>query len=383
MSDVSTAPEQDQIADSLLGEPQEQTTTEQTGAEEVVEGSEQLDTQDQIDAEPTEQLSDETADDWLPTEQQKVFPDDVLRQYAEQRYPDVLRLLDNDPTNGVLKQLLHDKLNTDIFLRAQQEEQNAFQTEEFETEPEAEPTRSETQPQITREQYFQNLDRVISERTDPEVAKAFHSDFLRAFGVPEAEIAKVPAQQAMQFTHVASKYMLNLMNSFAGDLIQSQLGQQLSQAFPGFSEMYERSAYAMAWDRVRNSNQQFSSLPAYGSKEFSKTLREASARIPGFEEMQFTGRNGQPLPAMENAMRKYAMLAQIASGQQVDPRLVQQAAQAGARNARRADVRRSAANLGSGRSAAAAPKASSKFQSNADLFDDDTMALYQKEHGRL
>lgn len=378
MTDIATAPEQDQIAESLLGEPEEQATTQDPGAEEVVEGSEELETE--VDPEAHELAEDETADDWLPTEQQKVFPDDVVRQYAEKRYPDILRLLDNDPTNGVLRQLLHDKLNTDIFLRAQQQQQDEFQQEEFETEQQQEPTQQQTQPQITREQYFQNLDRVIAERTDPEVAKAFHSDFLRAFGVPEAEIAKVPPQQAMQFTSVASKYMLNLMNTFAGDLIQSQLSTQLGAAFPGFTEMYERSAYAMAWDRVRNSNQQFSSLPAYGTKEFAQTLREAESRFPELVNA-FEGPDGK-IPVAK-AGQAYALLAKIASGQAVDPRLVQQAAQAGARNAQRAAHRRSAANLGSGRSTAATQRGSSKFQSNADLFDDDTMNLYQKEHGRL
>lgn len=384
MADIITAPEQDQIAESLLGEPEGQATTENHGAEEVVDGSEQLGQQEQVETEAGDEEV-EAADDWLPSEQEKVFPDEVLRQYAERRYPDILRLLDNDPTNGVLRQLLHDKLNTDIYLSQQQQQNADFEQEEFEPEPQQEPTRVEAQPQITREQYFQNLDRMIQQRTDPEVAKQFHSDFLRAFGVPEGEIAKLPPQQAMQFTQTASKYMLNLVNTFLGDMLGPQLNQQLSQAYPGFGEMYERSAYAMAWDRVRNSNAQFQTLPAYGSKEFSSKLREASARIPGFEEMQFTDQRGNPLPMLENAMRKYAMLAQVASGQNVDPRLVQQAAAAGAKSARRADVRRAAANLGSGQSKAASQSGSgkSRFQSNQDLFDDETMNLYSKQHGRL
>jgi hypothetical protein len=149
--------------------------------------------------------------------------------------------------------------------------------------------------------------------------------------------------------------------------------------------MYDRSSHAMAWDRVRNSDAAFAQLPAYGTKEFSSTLREAATRIPGFDEMQFTDRNGKALPPQQNAERKYAMLAKIASGQNVDPALLQRAAQAGARNSRRAEVRRSAGNLGSGQSKAGsgATKGSSKFQTNDDLFDDDTMELYQREHGRL
>src|SRR5258708_2614143 len=107
MSEIAAAPEQNEIAESLLGEPQEQQATTDHGAEEVAEGSEQLETQEVTDGQ--QEQSEEIADDWLPTEQEKVFPDEVLRQYAERRYPDILRLLDNDPTNGTLRQLLHDK----------------------------------------------------------------------------------------------------------------------------------------------------------------------------------------------------------------------------------------------------------------------------------
>ena len=373
MSDVTEATTQDEIAESLLGEPEAESTPETTGTE-------QEEVQ-QDEGAPTVEAAEETeevAEDWLPSEQDKVFSDDVLLKYAERYQKDEEWL--SDPLN---RQLLIDKLNSDIFLRQQQEQYEQEPGEEYEEESETEPTR-EPQPQLTREQYFQNLDRLVAERTDPEVAKQFHADFLKSFGVPDAEIAKIPPQQAMQFTQTASKYMLNLVNTFLGDMLGAQLNQQLAQAFPGFGEMYERSAYAMAWDRVRNSNAQYQNLPAYGSKEFSRTLREASAKIPGFEDMQFTGRDGRPLSMMENAARKYAMLAQVASGQTVDPQLVQQAAQAQVRAARRADVRRSAASLGSGQSRAASGRTnSSRFQSNQDLFDDDTMDLYQREHGRL
>ena len=374
MSDVSEAPTQAEIAESLLGEPEAESTVETTGTEQQDIQQEEAPT-----VEAAEEQDIETAEDWLPSEQDKVFSDDVLLKYAERYQKDEEWL--SDPLN---RQLLIDKLNSDIFLRQQQEQYEQEPTEEYETEAEAEPTREQAQPHITREQYFQNLDRLVAERTDPEVAKQFHADFLKSFGVPDAEIQKIPPQQAMQFTQTASKYMLNLVNTFLGDMLGAQLNQQIAQAFPGFGEMYERSAYAMAWDRVRNSNAQYQSLPAYGSKEFSRTLREASAKIPGFEDMQFTGRDGKPLSMMENAARKYAMLAQVASGQSLDPQLVQQAAQAQVRAARRADVRRTAANLGSGQSRAASGRTnSSRFQSNQDLFDEDTMDLYQREHGRL
>jgi hypothetical protein len=357
MSDVTVAAEQDQIAESLLGEPTDQ-PTETTGTEQPETEVEQPVEQ------PQEEQAEEQTDDWLPTEQEKVFPPEVLEKYAP-RYGFTAEELQGDPR---ISRIVQDKLNSDIYINQLQQQEQLDEA----LEPQPEPTQ---QPQVSREQYFQNLDRMVQERTDPEVAKQFHNDFLKAFGVTDAEIAKMPPQQAMQFTQTASKYMLNLVNTFMGDMLQAQLGQQIAQQFPGFGDMYERSSYAMAWDQVRNSNPQFQDLPAYGSKEFSHTLREAAAKIPGFDDMQFTGRDGRALPPQENAARKYAMLAQMATGQQPDPALLQRAAAAGARNASRAATRRSAGNLGSGKSNAASPSTgSSKFQSNQDIFDDETMA---------
>src|SRR5437868_5653682 len=275
MSDVTAAPEQDAIAESLMGEPEETTTAEATGTEQqaVEEGQ----PTEEADGEPTQ----EAADDWLPTDQDKVFPDEVYARYAE-RY----QLTPEQAADPLLRQLLHDKINTDIFVRQQQERAQEFD-EETEAGDEEAPEPTQALQPVSREQWFQQLDQVIQQTTDPEIAKAFHSDFLRAFGVPETEIAKLPPQQALQFTQTASKYMLNLISTHLPHLLQAQLGSQLSQAYPGFGEMYERSAYAMAWDRVRNSSPEYQKLPSYGSKEFSTTLRQAAAKIPGFDEMQF------------------------------------------------------------------------------------------------
>jgi len=365
MADVTEAPTQDAIAESLLGEPQEQQVAEQPVAEQPeVQETTQEQPEQQIEQQPEE------VENWLPTEQDKIFPDEVLSRYC-QRYG----LDENMLANPQLKQLVIDKINSDIYLQQQQQEQQFA-----EPEPVQEPTPEPAQPQLTREQYFANLDQLVAQRTDPQVAKDFHTGFLRSFGVPEAEIAKVPPQQAMQFTQHMTKYALNMMTTFIPDLLQAQLAPQLSQAFPGFGEMYERSAYAMAWDRVRNSDPTYSDLPAYGTKQFSQSLRAAAAKIPGFEEMQFTDGQGKPLPPMENSMRKYGMLAQAIKGQ-VNPQLLQQAAGALNRNQRRAEVRRSAGNLGSGQSRNAQPaQASSQFQTNQDIFDDDTL---ERLHGRL
>ena len=366
MSDVTEAPTQDAIAESLLGEPQEQTAVEQPETEQQ---QEVVETQEQPQEQEQQEQVEETAEDWLPTEQDKVFPDEVLQRYAT-RYG----LDEAWQANPQLKQLVIDKINSDIYLQQLQQQQEQQIEPEFEAQPE--PTQQ--QPPLNMEQHFQNLARVVQERTDPQVAKQFHNEFLGIWQLPEA-------QQPLALAQVTSKYMLNLVNTFLPDMLQAQLATQLGQAFPGFGDMYDRSSHALAWDRVRNSDPSFANLPSYGTKQFSQTLRQAAARIPGFDEMQFTDQQGKPLPPQQNAERKYAMLAKIASGQNVNPQLLQQAAAAGARNARRADVRRSAGNLGSGQSKAASGRSgrAGQFESNNDLFDPETMERYQQEHGRL
>jgi hypothetical protein len=77
MSHVIEAPVQDEIANSLLGEPEEttETATQDTGTEEQVVT--------EPEPEGEEQIQEEAADDWLPTDQEKVFPDEVLVRHAQ------------------------------------------------------------------------------------------------------------------------------------------------------------------------------------------------------------------------------------------------------------------------------------------------------------
>ena len=372
MADVTEAIAQDQVAESLLGpEEQAEQPVEQTGTEQQDEAQ----PTEQLDAE--EQPSDEIAEDWLPSDQDKVFTDDVLLRYAERYQKDQQWL--SDPLN---RQLLVDKLNTDIYLRQQQEQWQQEPQEEFEAEPE--PTQPSQEQAPTREQWFQRLEQAVQQRTDPEVAKQFHSEFLRAFGVPEAEIAKAPPQQAMQFTQVASKYMLNLMSTFMGDMLQSQLMPQLNQAIPNFDNLVMRASRAEAWDNVRNSDARYESLPAYGTKEWKDLCTKLGRENPGLEQWGYSlvdPRTGKLHG--EGAAKLYDMIAKIATGRAGNREALQRAAAAGAQGARRAAVRRSAGNLGSGQSKAGSASQSSRFQTNEDLFDDATMALYQREHGRL
>lgn len=364
MADVTAAVEQDQIADSLLGDQATETTPETTTAgpeAEVVE--EQLETT----AEQTE--TEESADDWLPTEQDRTFSDEALLRYAERYQKDAEWL--SDPLN---RQLLTDKLNSDIYLRQQQEQQPL---EELQQELPQE-QQQEAQPQ-TIEQHLANLNQWSERYTDPRIAQAFGDQFLKAFGV--AEPAKPETAKALAQT----------MGTFGLNLIQTALPQvlpaMLDSVMPGFSGMYYQSARASSWDTVRNSNDQFAALPAYGSKEFVELCSQLDSEYPALTEMGMAleRANGGQLhgPAAE---KFYGTLAKLATRQQVDPQLLQQAAQAGARSARRGEVRRSAGNLGAGQSKGAIQNKggpSSTGESNQDIFGPDTMDIWRREHGKL
>src|SRR3977135_4314102 len=80
-ADVTEAVEQDQIADSLLGDqPSTETTTDNaTAGTETEVATEEVESQAEPELETTEE---ESAEDWLPTEQDRTFSDEALLRYA-------------------------------------------------------------------------------------------------------------------------------------------------------------------------------------------------------------------------------------------------------------------------------------------------------------
>src|SRR5258708_6775735 len=121
MSDVTEAPTQDAIAESLLPESEQQ-AVEAPETEQQVE--EQV--QEQPQGEEQQEQVEEVAENWLPSEQDKVFPDEVYARYA-QRY----NLSEEQAADPQFRQLLHDKINSDIWIQQQQEAEEQ-QTNEHE-----------------------------------------------------------------------------------------------------------------------------------------------------------------------------------------------------------------------------------------------------------
>jgi len=105
------------------------TSTEGDGSEQVETTTEQPET-----SATTEEEDDPN---WLPDEQQKVFPDDVIAKYGK-RYGYTAEEIAADPR---IRQALHDKINSDIFIAQQREQAEAGTGEEptVETEIETQP----------------------------------------------------------------------------------------------------------------------------------------------------------------------------------------------------------------------------------------------------
>lgn len=392
--DITEQAEQEAIADTLVAEPEVEEPQEQTAEAEP----------QQQETQPAEQElqseSEEVAEDWLPDEQSKIFPDEAYSQYAQNRYPELARLLQDrntpEPTRDQVRQILHDKINSDIYFRhiAQQQAQQETEEQEFVEEPEPhpqpEPTRTQ-QPEISRDQYFSTLNQAVTQRTDPQVAKDFYTGFVKSFGMNDQQIAetlKANPNAPMEFTRTMSVYALNLINTFADDLIGAKLGQHIEQSFPRFGEMYQISAAARTWDSARSGFENVE-LPAYGTREYSSEARKIGAEIAGsaerFESMTFTDpRTGQPLNHWDNISEKQRMIAErMATSRQqpqapvVPPALVAQAVKTGQKIQQRQTAKQQAGSLGSGKS-----RAQIAGQTNGDIFEEG-LALYQREHGSL
>ena len=156
------------------------------------------------------------------------------------------------------------------------------------------------------------------------------------------------------------------------------------QSYQELPALNERATYANAWDSVVESNPAFANLPAFGTKQCAQLMRAAADSLPGFDadtfaEMRFSGPDGRPLSNADNNQKKYAILAQVAIGQQPNPAMMAKAVETGKRLARQADVRKSAGNLGAGKSNI---QGMPKSTANDDIFAEG-LAIYKGEHGRL
>jgi hypothetical protein len=296
----------------------------------------------------------------LPDEQSKVFPENVLQEYADNRYPELAKLLADqslpEPTRKQVRQILHDKLNGDIYIAKLQEQE---ETDEEETEEDVdakeapEPTQALTteQRQAQQAQVETTLNAIVDEITDPAIAEGFVKR------LADADAIKDPKQRAVAVTKALTYGMANALRDLLpryledGGWLEKRIGGYINQNFEGFGESYKATTYQTTWEGIRQSNPRFQALPAYGTPEWTAAAQEAAAIIPGFENAIYTDpRTGKPLSQMQNFQKKAEAMANVLArtrGKIVEETL--KAVETGKKQQRDAQNRKANAQLGAGK----------------------------------
>jgi hypothetical protein len=243
--------------------------------------------------ETAETTSDDDAD-WLPDEQLKVFPDEQYQRYAEKRYPELAKLLNDEnlpePTRKQVRQILHDKINTDIRIKQMAEANQEEEVAEDEVEEAAEPTRVD--PAQAQAQWEQNVNTFVDRVTDPVVAEKFITDFTKAFEI------KDPKERSIAATKVLTRGMVNVLKDaipaflFGANGQPGQLDQYIEQRYEGLGQMSEHNSRTSAWSEVKASDPKYSSLPDFDpspNSPWSKAIAQVAEMVPGFAKFEVPG----------------------------------------------------------------------------------------------
>lgn len=372
-SDIADAVQQDQIADSLVAPIESEETAATTGTE----AGEQ--TQDEATLTTDEQQAgqQEEADDWLPTEQEKVFPFETIAKYAA-RYGYTAEEIQADPR---LQRTLTERLNQDIYVQQlrQQSELSQQQEEETQQQQPTEPTR-----EPTTAEWLQQVDNVARQYLNQDVANHMGNQFMKVFGSKP-----MTPEQSMQFSHLFTSGVINVLNSVLPNMLNHPISEgrtffqdMIERNFEGFGEDYQSNMYSRAWAKAVSSDPKLSSLPNL-SVAGSSEARAQAAAILGFTEDEFanlklSGKDGKPLSPYQNAVKKYTMLAKVMSGQKLTPAEANKFVEAGRKAAQKDSIQRQAGNLGSGQS-----KGQIASGSGDDDFWKSAKEIYQNQHGSL
>jgi hypothetical protein len=337
----------DNVAEQLTADEPETSADEYGEADEAEAETEGETDQTEGEDTGTEPSMDEFLSGLTPEE----------RARYTKRYPTAWKLA-NDPNQPEdVRQLLRDKINTDFEFKKLRDTREEPTLEE-ETEEAEQTTQQTVDPAERRKQYVAFVDDVVKNVVDPQVAADLGKEVFGAMGL---DLSNPEDPEVKDYLANAPKLGMALAKG-ATDLLMTvfqnpNVGGPLIEAiFPGFGEMYESAVYQRAWDSVRSykdnaKNQPYKDLPAFGTQQFREALEAAADQIPDFDTLEFKDKNGRPLPMQQQAIKKYALLAKVASGQKVNPAVVEQAVETGRKLANKTEQRRLAGRaLGAGQS---------------------------------
>jgi hypothetical protein len=359
-------------------------TTETEGeSTESTEGEETEQGETETEGEGEEETTEEEADDnWLPDEQAKQYPLEVLTDYAKRR--GFKWTAEQIAQDGDLQKLLKSKLDTDIYVRNLEQQGNEdaeLEDDQDETTDVDETAATETAATTTsaakdpRAAHYERVDQIVAKGLDQNSVTELGKGLLEAMGVntdteklqtmlaspkltaeqrAEVQSALTLAKGAGKIGQVIARGGVDLVMSVLPDL----LPEMIERIFPGTQARFEAGVYAGAWQQVqgavgKDSKPVYQNLPAYGSQEFRQLLVKAERQLGLPEEGLFNlvlrDKGGKALPLEQQAIAKYRMVARVAAGQRVTPAAVVQAVETGKRQATVAAQKRAAGRaMGSG-----------------------------------
>lgn len=288
--------------------------------------------------------------DWLPDEQLKVFPDEQYERYAEKRYPDLVALLKDEqtpePTRKAVRQILHDKINSDIEIRRAKEA-----GEEVEEEQTEEVEEVADQPQARDPQQWEKaINTFVDGVTDPDTAVKFMG------ALETAGAIKDPRQRAIETTKALTRGVVNvfpdLINAylFGAQGKPGVLDQYIESRYEGLGETVRETQYSRAWNNLIGSDPAFKALPAYDPRPDSKwteAIAKVADLVPGFENFSLAG--ASPLKNFQAKARIAAKL--LSNGVNANSLAVaQKAVETGKQQQKESERNKNLGKLGAGQS---------------------------------
>lgn len=311
--------------------------------------------------------SAEEESDYLPDEQQKIFPDEELINFSNKRYRSGLTQEQLD-ANPWLRLQLKDQLNAAIEIkRLQQAGEEPNPADEEPTSVEEQPTTAAplTSEQVT--QYFDTVRNYALERTQPLERETIAKQFMRAAGYnPD----KPYNPKDGSTVHPERIKALGEFFAMAGAAMGNMWGSDPQNAaflIEQHQQTVKRQMKALeaAWSPVAKGTE----LPVFASPEFKTLVANFKRDNDWWEDVEWKSPK-----AMAAALRQYAR------GQKVTkPAEVVKAYQKGVQKGEQVKRNAAAANLGAGKTAG---KFAPTKTGNEDIFGEGSKE-YNQRHGRI
>lgn len=345
-SETETTQPSTSIFDEL--DEQEQSSTEQ--ATEDTEGAE-------TDAVEGETESDDP--NWLPSEQLRVFPPEVIAKYAK-RFGYTPEEIGADER---LANALSKMINSDIEIANRKKAEEEAANQEEEEQEESEPT-PKLEPAEAWAQMEGTLNTIVDRITDTAVAKTFVARLAKADAIKDADERAIAVTKTLTFGMANALRDLLPMYLNDGNWLQNQFQAFMETYAPGLGDSHYQTSLSSTVEAIRASNPKFANIPRFGSREWSEAEIKADAIAPDLKTAKFFDEQGREVSRLERFKRMTEIMFRLATNQPGAVAQAEKAIETGKKVERDNAQRKTNAKLGAGQSKGLAPKSTG----NDDLF---------------